>query len=60
MAPNKQYTTDELTTLFLEALWLTLKAHSELDMAYFKAKNEINEMFNARIESYAKGSAHLS
>ena len=60
MATNKQNTTDELTTLFLEALWLTLKAHTELDMAYIKAKSEINEMFNARIESYAKNSAHLS
>ena len=60
MATDKQYTTDELTTLFLEALWVTLKAHAELDMAYLKAKSEINKMFNARIESYAKGSAHLS
>ena len=60
MATNKQNTTDELTTLFLEALWLTLKAHTELDMAYIKAKSEINEMFNARIESYAQGSTHLS
>lgn len=60
MADSKKYTTDELTTLFLEALWVTLKAHSELDMAYYKAKSEINEMFNARIESYAKGSSHLS
>ena len=60
MATNKQYTADELTTLFLEALWLTLKAHTELDMAYIKAKSEIHAMFNARLESYAKGSAHLS
>ena len=60
MANSKNYTTDELTTLFLEALWLTLKAHTELDMAYIKAESEINEMFNARIASYAQGSAHLS
>ena len=60
MTNGKKYTEDELTTLFLEAMWLTLKAHADLDAAYIKAKSEINEMFNARIESYAKSSSHLS
>ena len=54
MADSKKYTTDELTTLFLEALWVTLKAHAELDKAYIKAKSEINEAYNARIRSYVQ------
>lgn len=49
---KRKYTADELTTLFLEAMHVTLKAHAELDKAYIKAKSEINEMHNARIRSY--------
>lgn len=49
---KRKYTADELTTLFLEAMHVTLKAHAELDKAYFKAKSEINEMYNARIQAY--------
>lgn len=49
---KRKYTTDELTTLFLEAMHITLKAHAELDAAYIKAKSEINEMHNKRISSY--------
>lgn len=49
---KRKYTTDELTTLFLEAMHITLKAHAELDAAYIKAKSEINEMHNKRIRSY--------
>ena len=49
---NAKYTTDELTTLFLEAMWVALKAHADLDNAYLRAKSDINEMFNARIASY--------
>lgn len=49
---KRKYTADELTTLFLEAMHITLKAHAELDAAYIKAKSEINEMHNKRIRSY--------
>ena len=49
---KRKYTADELTTLFLEAMRITLKAHAELDKAYIKAKSEINEMYNARIQAY--------
>ena len=49
---KRKYTTDELTTLLLEALRLTLKAHANLDAAYIKAKGEINEMYQARVRSY--------
>lgn len=53
---GKKYTNEELTTLFLEALHMTLQAHNELDKAYIKAKAEINEMYNARIRSYVENS----
>ena len=56
MANGKKYTNDELTTLFLEAIWMTLQAHAELDKAYIKAKSEINEMCSARIKSYVADS----
>ena len=56
METSKKYTDEELTTLFLEAIFMTLKAHAQLDIEILKAKSEINEMFNARIKSYVENS----
>ena len=53
---GRKYTNDELTTLFLEALHMTLQAHMELDKAYIKAKSDINEAYNARIRNYVENS----